>query len=172
MQSFICSLFHFQVVVSSFVYGNTKGKSKESDSKEDKSAEQALSNRTLKQQMNASSSQNIAGSWPVSKGVDLKNPNTDIDLANGWPENSIAHLCKYIVLCTLGLAWASEIPGWGGQAVPHISLESWRHLTQLFQAAFQPPESILIEFVVFWGPGKQSWDNPVLGSIFRGLFYW
>uniref|UniRef100_A0A7C9FBM3 AT-hook motif nuclear-localized protein n=1 Tax=Opuntia streptacantha TaxID=393608 RepID=A0A7C9FBM3_OPUST len=72
-----------QVVVSSFVYGNTKGKSKESDSKEDKSAEQALSNRTLKQQMNASSSQNIAGSWPVSKGVDLKNPNTDIDLANG-----------------------------------------------------------------------------------------
>ena len=67
----------------SFVYGNTKGKSKESDSKEDKSADQLLGDGTLTHQMNASSSQNIAGSWPGSKGVDLKNPNTDIDLANG-----------------------------------------------------------------------------------------
>ena len=66
----------------SFVYGNTKGKSK-SDSKEDKTAEETPSDRTLTQQMNASSSQHIAGSWPGSKGVDLKNPTTDIDLANG-----------------------------------------------------------------------------------------
>lgn len=71
-----------QVVVCSFVYGNIKGKSKESDSKDEKSSEQPLSDKSSVQ-INASSSQNVAGSWAGSKGLDLKNPNTDIDLASG-----------------------------------------------------------------------------------------
>ncbi|KNA10023.1 hypothetical protein SOVF_147380 [Spinacia oleracea] len=73
-----------QVVVCSFVYGNTKGKSKESESIDEKSSEQPLSDKSSAQiNNNASSSQNVAGSWPGSKGLDLKNPNTDIDLASG-----------------------------------------------------------------------------------------
>ncbi|CAO2827235.1 unnamed protein product [Amaranthus hypochondriacus] len=73
-----------QVVVSSFVYGNVKEKSKELDSKDEKSCEQGSSDKSSAQpQINASSSQNIPGSWPGSKGLDLKNPNTDIDLASG-----------------------------------------------------------------------------------------
>ncbi|KAL2936475.1 AT-hook motif nuclear-localized protein 12 [Bienertia sinuspersici] len=71
-----------QVVVCSFVYGNIKGKSKESDSKDERSSEHPLSDKSSAQ-INASSSQNIAGSWPGSKGLDLKNPNTNIDLASG-----------------------------------------------------------------------------------------
>ncbi|XP_021735837.1 AT-hook motif nuclear-localized protein 5-like [Chenopodium quinoa] len=70
-----------QVVVCSFVYGNPKGK--ESDSMDDKSSEQLLSDKSSAQINNASSSQNVPGSWPGSKGIDLKNPNTDIDLASG-----------------------------------------------------------------------------------------
>lgn len=66
----------------SFVYGNIKGKSKESDSKDEKSSEQPLSDKSSVQ-INASSSQNVAGSWAGSKGLDQKNPNTDIDLASG-----------------------------------------------------------------------------------------
>ena len=71
-------------MVSSFVYGNVKEKSKELDSKDEKSCEKGSSDKSSAQpQINASSSQNIPGSWPGSKGLDLKNPNTDIDLASG-----------------------------------------------------------------------------------------
>lgn len=71
-----------QVVACSFVYGNTKGKSKESDTKDEKSSDHQPSNKASAA-MNTPPSQNAPGSWPGSRGVDLKNPNTDIDLGSG-----------------------------------------------------------------------------------------
>ncbi|KAL9246722.1 hypothetical protein vseg_020220 [Gypsophila vaccaria] len=70
-----------QVVVCSFVYGSIKGKSKESDEKDERSSEQPESYRST-MQISASSSQNVAGSWPGQK-VDMRNLNADIDLADG-----------------------------------------------------------------------------------------
>ncbi|CAO2819891.1 unnamed protein product [Amaranthus hypochondriacus] len=71
-----------KITVFSFVYGAIKGKSKESDSKDDMSSEQPLSDKSSAQ-IDASSSQNVGGSWLGSRGLDLKNPCTDIDLASG-----------------------------------------------------------------------------------------
>ncbi|KAH9613219.1 hypothetical protein KSS87_004287 [Heliosperma pusillum] len=67
-----------QVVVCSFIYGNMKGKEKESDEKDEKSPEQPMSNKT-----SVAINENFAGSWPDPKIVNSKTPNTDIDLESG-----------------------------------------------------------------------------------------
>ncbi|GAB4834403.1 hypothetical protein Ancab_032657 [Ancistrocladus abbreviatus] len=72
-----------QVVVCSFVYGNTKPKSKtDADSKDDKSSELQPSDALL----GSPPSQNFtpaSGVWPGSKAMDQRNPHTDIDLMRG-----------------------------------------------------------------------------------------
>ncbi|KAH9625870.1 hypothetical protein KSS87_010631 [Heliosperma pusillum] len=63
-----------QVVVCSFVYGSIKGKSTESNEKDENCDELSVK---------ASPTQNVAGSWPSPKVVVPNKPGTGIDLASG-----------------------------------------------------------------------------------------
>ncbi|GMH22705.1 hypothetical protein Nepgr_024548 [Nepenthes gracilis] len=73
-----------QVVVCSFVYGNSKPKGKSDvDYKDEKKSRIPLIDTVA---TNASSSQNFnpaTGVWLSSRGLDPKNPNTNIDLMHG-----------------------------------------------------------------------------------------